>query len=464
MKRGSDLARGSLARFVVVAVVVAALAVPLGLVGVATIFADRNGVEQQVARGQQLATTAATLIGVARDTGSAADLDVLRAFLRAVVVDDVGYVVIVGADGEVVAAEVQAGLAAPMALKDEAPKGSVVVEAEVKERDRTSGVEAGIGRVLVGLQRPTLPWRALIAFALVAVIAAIIVAVVVVSVLRRRALRPLSAVTAGLSRVAAGESNVDVDVHSGMREIEDLVEAFDALVHGGRERGRLVARLEQGMGAQLARDHGAFDRAPQQQHVAVLFVDVRDFTPLQAALGPELALSVLDRLLSGFVAVVERHGGHVERFLGDGLVALFGAPDPMPDAAARATACAVDLEVVARRLGEAEKDRVPRFVIGVGVAAGTALVGAVGPPSRRVFAAFGEVPALARRVQQEAKSQSLTVLVTEDVFNAARDHVEHVRWKKLPPMVVRGVGMPLSLYRPSRDERRNDDVTTVTRR
>ena len=317
--------------------------------------------------------------------------------------------------------------------------------------------------MLVGLRRPSLPLGVLLAFAGAAVAAAVLVAAAVVSVLRRRVLVPLSAVTTGLSRVAAGEANVDVDasLHSSMAEIDDLVDAFDALVRGVRERGALVARLSQGMGAQVARDAQALERPPRQQHVAVLFVDVRDFTPLQASLGPELAMGFLDRVLSGFVGVVERHGGHVERFLGDGLVALFGAPVESADAVARAAACAVDLEVFARKLGEAEKDRVPRFVIGVGVAAGVAVVGAVGPPSRRIFAAMGEVPALARRVQQEAKAQGLTVLVTEDVFAAAVGAVDHVQWKKLPPMVVRGVGMPLTLYRPERTKRRNDDVTAI---
>ncbi len=453
---------GSLARFVVVSVVVACLAVPTVLVAVTAVLANATAVEQQVARGQQLATTAATLIGVARETGSDADLDVLRAFLRAVVVDDVGYVMIVGADADVIAAEVQAGMADAATLTASPPRGSVVVEAAIVERDRSSTQEAPLGRVVVGLRRPDLPVRAVIAFAIAAICAAAIVAVVVVVVLRRRVLTPLSAVTRGMSRVAAGDVDVDVDV--GLRpvaELESLVDSFDALTRGVRERAQLIARLEQGMGAQLARDQQALERPPQQQHVAVLFVDVRDFTPLQASLTPELAVSFLDRLLSSFVAVVERHGGHVERFLGDGLVAVFGAPQPAADDAVRAAACAVDLEIAARHLGEAEKKRIPRFVIGVGVAAGIATVGPVGPRSRRQFAAMGEVPALARRVQQEAKSQGLTVLVTEEVFQASRAALTNVTWKKLPPMVVRGVGMPLSLYRPEREQRANDGVTAI---
>jgi class 3 adenylate cyclase len=107
---------------------------------------------------------------------------------------------------------------------------------------------------------------------------------------------------------------------------------------------------------------------------------------------------------------------------------------------------------------------VARFVVGVGVASGSATVGAVGPPRRRVYQAMGDVPALARKVQQEAKNQGLGVLVSEAVFTAARDVGSGITWKKLPPMVMRGVGMPVTLYRPERPARANDDVTALVGR
>ncbi len=466
---------GSLVRFVVTAVVGASLVVPTTLVALAGVAFWRSAVEAQVARGQQVAATTATLMAVARESGSAADLAVATAFVRAVIGDDVEAVVVLDVNQAIVTSgqgpRFADAAAARQALQVHGPQGSgVVVDATILERDRQTGVQTPGGQVLVGLKQPSVPVRLVVGFATVGVAVAAAVAMLLVSLLRRRALWPLSAVTRGLQAVAGGDvavagaavDEVRTPGQRPLKEIDALLDAFDALVRGEKERQRLTTRLEQGMGSQVARDQHSLERAPSQQAVAVVVVDVRDFTALQASLTPALAVGFVDRLLSTFVAVVERHGGHVERFMGDGLVALFGAPTPTVDYIASALACAVDLEVAARHLVEAEKARgVPRFVVGIGVAAGTATVGAVGPPSRRSFAAMGEVPALARKIQQEAKNQGFTVLVGEEVYAAAKNAVPGLTWKKLPPMVIRGVGMPQNLYRPERPARANDDVTAL---
>lgn len=459
-------------RFVVTAVVGASLVVPTTLVALAGVAFWRSAVEAQVARGQQVAATTATLMAVARESGSAADLAVATAFVRAVIGDDVEAVVVLDANQAVVTSGQGPRFADAAAARQslQGPSAGVVVDATILERDRQTGVQTPGGRVLVGLKQPSVPVRLVVGFATVGIAVAAGVALLLVSLLRRRALWPLSAVTRGLQAVAGGNvaiaatavDEVRTPGQRPLKEIDALLDAFDALVRGEKERQRLTTRLEQGMGSQVARDQHSLERAPSQQAVAVVVVDVRDFTALQASLTPELAVGFVDRLLSTFVAVVERHGGHVERFMGDGLVALFGAPTPTVDYISSALACAVDLEVAARHLVEAEKARgVPRFVVGIGVAAGTATVGAVGPASRRSFAAMGEVPALARKIQQEAKNQGFTVLVGEEVYAAAKNAVAGVTWKKLPPMVIRGVGMPQTLYRPERPARANDDVTAL---
>ena len=485
--------RLSLAHTVVVAVVLGCLAVPALLVGVAAVLADRAAVETQVARGQQLAMSAATLMGVARDSGSGADIAVLRAFMRAVVANDVGYLVVAlppmepGGPPFILAVEAQTGLmdgdpyVEGLRLLQTPPHGYVVVNAAVQERDRSSGSEQGVGQVAVGVVRPGPPLRAVVGFLVAGICTALGVALVLVGILRRRLIRPLQLVTRGLKRVARGEVDVDVDDlrQPGARpprEIEALIDGFDALVATTRERGQLKARLQQGMGVQVAADESVLERPPSKADVAVLVVDIRDFTPLQASLTPEQSVALLDTLLSAMVGVVDRHGGHVERFLGDGLVALWGAPSPAADAAAAAAAiaAALDIEaVVATIVADGKKNGIPRFVVGIGVSWGSAVVGAVGPASRRFFAAMGEVPALARKVQQEAKSQGVTILVSEPAFLATTGTssaspatsalLRHVSWKRLPPMVLRGVGMPVTLYRPERLARQNDGVTVVTR-
>lgn len=469
---------GSLSRLVTVAIVVASAVVPFVVVGVAGALLWRGAVDAQVARGQQMSATTATLLGVANETGSAADLEVARAFVGAVVGDgsgDLEGIVATDAEGRVVVGAVSPRLGAPAAalqVLSSSTAPGVIIDATVTARDRRSRAEAPAGRVLVALRSPQMPWRVVIGLGLLGTALAAAVTLVVTSMLRRRALEPLEDLTRGLlavgeGRVAAGVDEIDAVRSTGVRpvrEVDGLLDAFDAMVRGVRERQALVARLEQGVGAQVAADVSILEAPPSRADVAVLVVDIRDFTALQASLRPEQVGAFVDAVLFAFVTVVERHGGHVERFLGDGLVALFGAPRATGDHVARACACALDLEAAARRLAEEGRQQgVARFVVGVGVASGSATVGAVGPRHRRVYQAMGDVPALARKIQQEAKNQGLGVLVSEAVFSAARD-VGGITWKKLPPMVMRGVGMPVTLYRPERAARDDDDVTALVGR
>jgi class 3 adenylate cyclase len=478
----SLVASGSLSRLVTGAVVVASAVVPLILVAVAASLLWRGAVDAQVARGQQVATTTATLLGVANETGSAADLDVARAYVGAVVgdgsgdleaivaTDPTGAVVVGAAGGRY--ADVTTGLAALSAQSSSALPG-VVVDATITARDRRSRAEAPAGRVLVGLRPPPMPWRVVIGLGLLGMALVAAVILVVTSLLRRRAILPLEDLTRGLlavgeGRVDAGVAEIDQVRNPGVRpvrEVEGLLDAFDAMVRGVRDRQALLSRLEQGVGAQVAADASILEAPPRRADVSVVVVDIRDFTALQASLRPEQVGAFVDAVLSAFVTVVERHGGHVERFLGDGLVAIFGAPRATPDHAVRACACALDLEAAARRLAEQGQEQgVARFVVGVGVASGSATVGAVGPPRRRVYQAMGDVPALARKIQQEAKNQGLGALVSDVVFAAAREGLVGVTWKKLPPMVMRGVGVPVTLYRPERLARDHDDVTALVGR
>lgn len=470
---------GSLSRLVTSTIVVASAVVPVVVLVVAGGVLWRSAQEAQIGRGQQMAATTATLLGVAAESGSAADVEVARAFVAATVGDgqgDIEAVVATDPSGAIVLGAVSSRFAdAATALRELEASGhaGVVVEATITARDRTTRREEPAGRIVIGLRSPTMPWRMLLGLSLLSLGLVSGVIVVATSVLRRRALEPLEDLTQGLLAVAAGRIDAGVAEIDGVRrpdvrpvrEVDGLLDAFDAMVRGVRERQRLTSRLEQGLGAQVASDATLLEAPPRRLDVAVVVVDIRDFTALQASLRPEQVGAFVDAALTSFVTVVERHGGHVERFLGDGLIALFGAPTQSADSVVRATACALDLELVSKRLqADSQQKGIARFTVGVGVACGSAVVGAVGPPKRRVYQAMGDVPALARKIQQEAKNQGLGVLVSEAVVDVVGDALPAVHFTKLPPMAMRGIGLPVTLYRPERAARANDGVTALVDR
>jgi adenylate cyclase len=157
--------------------------------------------------------------------------------------------------------------------------------------------------------------------------------------------------------------------------------------------------------------------------ITVLFVDIRGFTQRTAGQSPEDAVALLNRFLSLAVAAVEENGGWVNKFLGDGILALFGAPRPRSDHADLALQAASVLLGRLRFLNqELEKEGQPPLVVGAGIHTGPALVGCIGAAiqgrdgverMRREFTAIGETVNLSQRLEQFTKCGIGPVVVSE---------------------------------------------------
>ena len=141
--------------------------------------------------------------------------------------------------------------------------------------------------------------------------------------------------------------------------------------------------------------------------VSVLFVDIRDFTTFADGSTAREAIALLNEVFGVVVPVIEAHGGHANAFLGDGLLAVFGAPSPLPDHAGRAVAAAGEIAAtVAERFGA-------RCRVSVGVNSGLVMVGMVGGGSRFELAVIGDPVNVAARVEQATRQTGDAVLVTE---------------------------------------------------
>ena len=193
---------------------------------------------------------------------------------------------------------------------------------------------------------------------------------------------------------------------------------------------------------------------PDAREVSILIVDLRDFSTLAATRSAEELLAVLTPFLTRMTEVVHNHGGFVDKFLGDGLLALFGAPQAAGDHLARAIACAVDMQVAMVALNAAQvAARLPAIHAGIGINSGEAVVGSFGPPAHREYTAIGDTVNFAARV--EAFSLRGQVLLSEHSFHAAGDLVEAGRMRELR---VKGRDRPVRLFevaaitRPTRRE------------
>jgi class 3 adenylate cyclase len=259
--------------------------------------------------------------------------------------------------------------------------------------------------------------------------------------LSRSILRPIHDLERAVDAINAGDYTASVPVTTA-DELGDLAASFNQMVEGLRER----ERIREAFGTYLDREvaeyilSDGFEEEGVDVEVSVLFCDIRDFTAFAAQASPQEVVASLNGLFEVIVPIIASHGGHVDKFEGDGLLAVFGAPEPFLDHADRAVRAACQIDGAVNERGEAGDLRV-----GVGVNTGTVVAGAIGGAGRLNFSVIGGEVNLAYRVEAATRELGDPILITVDT------------WKRLGPdfeaesrgkVRLKGIQEPVALYRP----------------
>jgi len=184
-----------------------------------------------------------------------------------------------------------------------------------------------------------------------------------------------------------------------------------------------------------------------EQRVTVMFVDIRSFTARTADLKPHDVVSFLNAFLHAMVQVVEiEHGGVINKFLGDGFMALFGVDSDQRDHADKALAAGHDLERKLERLNSNLTRHGEKPIrIGIGINSGRVIVGSIGSPERMEFTVIGNTVNIASRIQALNKTLGTTLLLSR----ATRDSLRQpFALRALPLQSIEGVERPLETFTP----------------
>src|SRR5205814_975767 len=159
------------------------------------------------------------------------------------------------------------------------------------------------------------------------------------------------------------------------------------------------------------------------QTITILFADIRGFTRISEHAPPEKIVQLLNRYFSAMTDIIFAHGGTLDKYLGDGLMALFGAPTVTPKDAANAIAAAVAMQ---RRMlsinDELRAEGFPEIGIGIGLHTGEVIVGYIGSERRSEYTAIGDAVNTSSRLESNAKAGE--ILVSEVTANAARSRYQ----------------------------------------
>ena len=223
------------------------------------------------------------------------------------------------------------------------------------------------------------------------------------TLLSRSITTPLADLRKALAAVRDGDYAVRVPVVSS-DDLGELSHDFNRMAKGLAER----EQIREAFGTYLDKDVAGFILSGQfppegvEVDVSVLFCDVQGFTPLAERLSAPEVVSALNAMFEVLVPIISKHGGHVDKFTGDGLLAVFGAPENYADHADRALAAGC--EIVGADLG---------LPVCVGINSGPVVAGTVGGAGRLNFSVIGDAVNVAARVEAATRETGDALLLTD---------------------------------------------------
>ena len=216
----------------------------------------------------------------------------------------------------------------------------------------------------------------------------------------------------------------------------------------GRQRRLLQEVFGRYVSADVAHELLSYGEIPLGgtcQQVTVMFSDLRNYTGYCQGRDPHLVVQELNEYFAGMTREIKQHGGMVNKFIGDGIMALFGAPIPHPDDALRAVRCALGMVACNEDYNRRRQQQgLPPLLMGIGLHTGPAVVGNIGAPEKMEYTAMGSTVNIASRIEGENKTFKSRLLVSDSTYQSVR---EQVAAEAAGLANLKGVEEPVMLYK-----------------
>ncbi|MGE0159645.1 MAG: adenylate/guanylate cyclase domain-containing protein [Gemmatimonadales bacterium] len=230
-------------------------------------------------------------------------------------------------------------------------------------------------------------------------------------VLSRSLTRPVKSLVAATGRVAEGDYGTEVQVASH-DEMRTLADAFNEMTRGLLVRERMRSVLNKVVSQDVAEElmRGDVELGGENRMITVLFADIRGFTSLTEGMEPQSVIGLLNECMEHLSRAIDVEGGVVDKYIGDEVMAVFGAPVTQDDHARRGVRAAARMRDAMAALNQARASRGERPLgVGIGINSGLAVAGNMGASNRLNYTVVGDVVNLASRLAGQARANEILV-------------------------------------------------------
>ena len=261
--------------------------------------------------------------------------------------------------------------------------------------------------------------------------------------------KPITELTRGAEEVSRGNYDYEVPVIKD-DEFGELTRHFNRMTRGQKERLNLMETLKKFLSEDLAKKaaEGGIVLGGQKAECTVMFTDFAGFSTITQNVNATEAVNVLNVYFAGLVPIIKKYGGFPDKYIGDAIVALFGAPVAVENHGERAVACAIEMQWKMREINaQRRREGKTVFEMRIGLNSGEVLVGAIGCDMKLEYTSIGETTNLANRM--ESICDIGHVMMAEGTYMRIKDtffpraHISETPQR----MMVKGYPEPVATYK-----------------
>ena len=283
--------------------------------------------------------------------------------------------------------------------------------------------------------------------ALIALGASLLTALGVAIILANRVSKPLYELRRTAEAIGGGDLTARTNLHS-KDEFGMVGEAINAMAEGLQERRTLLSSFERYVPYKVVDSILHSPESPtlkgERRKLTVLVSDLRGFCAIAESRQPEEVVAFLNRCCEVMSEVIERHGGTLDKFVGDGMMATFGSPNDDPYQEERAVKAALELqEKISDLSAKCGEENWPAINAGIGIHSGYAVVGSMGSSRHMEYTAIGETVNTAHYLESATKQFRANILISQYTYNAVRGQFNV---KQLGQVNVKGHAEPMVVY------------------